>query len=137
MDSKEKTEPMSSLMSLSVENKKFQKKRNTNVTQHLAGNPNEKVKEDVKFGEVSNDFHDLYKRILVLPPDVQDYVSGLSSLFLEADVYKDFKSDVNKVVSLRKTLIGEGLNEEDVATIMDFFSFSSTPKTLDPQTGKS
>ena len=66
------------------------------------------------------------------PQRTQDFIASLSTSFLEADVYNEFKNSKGSVSSLRKRLKGQGLMQEQVELVLDFFQLPyGKPKTKD------
>lgn len=57
-----------------------------------------------------------------LSPQARDFLTGLSSQFMEADVYKKFKSDPLKIQSLETELRGLELGDEGITQVMDYFN---------------
>ncbi len=55
------------------------------------------------------------------PEATQNLIASLSTSFLEADVYNEFKNSKGSISSLRKRLKGQGLMQEQVELVLDFF----------------
>ena len=73
-----------------------------------------------------------YVELDSFPQPTQDLIASLSTSFLEADVYNQFKESKGSISSLRKRLIKQGLMQEQVELVLDFFHLPyGKPKTKD------
>ena len=81
----------------------------------------------IAMGEVPELGQTLYKDLDRFPEEAQEFVTGLSSWFLEPDMHRSYRENPEKVESIATELRGFGVGEGDIQTVMDFFSFPFTP----------
>ncbi len=63
-----------------------------------------------------------------LPPEAQEFLTGLSSHFMEKDVYEKFKARPKKIRGLERTLRHMGLGDDRIPQVMDYFHLPYTKK---------
>jgi len=80
------------------------------VTSHIEA-PTQNPSEDTEF----------YKTVNTLPEPVQDFISSLSSSFLEEDVHDRFKKDNGLITKLYSRFERSGVPENDISVIMKHF----------------
>lgn len=83
-------------------------------------------KQDALTEEEVSIFH---QQVNSYKPEAQEYISDLSSNFLEADVYRKIKNDPDAVKQISEKLRGVGLLDKDVDLVMHYFNipFESHP----------
>ena len=57
-----------------------------------------------------------------LPPESQDFITEISSILTEPDIYRNFKSNPGNIENFGKELKGMGLEENQIRTIFTFFN---------------
>lgn len=94
-------------------------KENTKKLNHARSNnplnPGDPESNQEAFFEIYNAF----------PQPAQEIVSGLSSMFLELDVYKRFRSDPENIKALETHLKALGVNDIGVDSVVNYFSLRS------------
>lgn len=70
-----------------------------------------------------------HERLHGFTPEAQEIVSDLSSFCVEPDVHQDYQDNPEKVEVIAVMLKEQGVSEEDVGRVMDFFNlpYSKTP----------
>ncbi len=63
-----------------------------------------------------------------LPPQAQEFLTGLSSQFMEPDVYRKFKARKRKIVGLERELRRMELDDDKIREVMDFFNLPFAKK---------
>lgn len=67
-----------------------------------------------------------FERMQSFPPEAQEMISNLSSVFLEPDEYRKFRNDSKRLLGIRTELKGYGMEEKDVDDVMNFFNFPAS-----------
>jgi hypothetical protein len=57
-----------------------------------------------------------------LPPESQDFITEMTSILTEPDIYRNFKEDPGNINSFEKELRIMGLEEDKIRTIFTFFN---------------
>jgi uncharacterized protein YcgI (DUF1989 family) len=58
-----------------------------------------------------------------LPQESQDFVTDMTNIFSEPDVYNRFKADPQNIQNFRLELAHMGLRESKIRVIMNYFNF--------------
>lgn len=82
-----------------------------------------------KTGRLTPEERKLYfKKLNSMPDDTRNYVSQLSSIFLEDDVYEQFKNDPSKIDALKQELASMGMMPEDLKLTLRYFNLAEIQK---------
>ena len=81
----------------------------------------------VALEDMPNTGQTLYRYLDRFPQDAQEFITGLSSSFLEHDIHSSYQEDPDKVSSIAGVLRGFGVGEADIQTVMHFFSLPFKP----------
>ncbi len=57
-----------------------------------------------------------------LPPESEEFITDMTNIFAEPDIYRDFKARPGNIESFEKELRGMGLGENKIRTIFTFFN---------------
>ena len=73
-----------------------------------------------------------FRMLRRFPPQAQELVTSLSSVFMEVDEYEAFRSDPARVAGLKSELSSMGLRSRQVRQVMRFFNLTPSvePKVI-------
>lgn len=63
-----------------------------------------------------------------LPPEAQEFLTGLSSQFMEQDVYERLRTHPKRIRGLARELKRMGLGDDRIPQVMDYFHLPYTKK---------
>lgn len=71
----------------------------------------------------SEDKEKLLDQIQQFPAAARDFVTYLSSLFLEEDIYERHRNNPQAIREIAGVLRGQGVSEDGVLTVLTYFDF--------------
>lgn len=77
-----------------------------------------------------NEVREFFNRITSFPVSSQKFISDLSNIFLEKDVYDSVKQDPSKLDHIKRELTQQGLGDEDINVVMKYFNLIPTPSRM-------
>ena len=92
---------------------------------HTESFPSGEQQDSTGFKSGGENFYDTLRK---LPPDAQEFITGLSSILMEPDIYKAYKKDETKIAGIKNELVQKGVSKTEINQVMKFFNFPSNMK---------